>query len=290
MTPLAGLSGLPISGNFLGAVQLAPEGLQLSSPGVLSVNMPTSVPIADLFAYGYQGSGSQFGFVPILSNVGATSTTSFDIPVWHFSGGGGGTGNAGDASSIPSDPNAAGNYYSSLVTSALNGLESLPPQDPEILSRIELIMRDWFDRWVWGLVSLADTPLEIQRAVSEFYRWLSVVQQLGEWADFYPDAFDRVDSKLKSIIEQRLLELENACATTTATVPPEVTYIKPCVNGRQLLNEVRPWYELSSLLNNIGFSTNAYRLDEFCHGIAKALASFATIGPKGALMAPDLHR
>jgi hypothetical protein len=277
MTPISGLSDLPISGNFLGAVQLAPEGMQLSSAGSLTVNLPTSVPITDLLAYGFQGSGSQFHFVPLLPDAGTTSASSFNIPVWHFSVNGGGTGNSGDAGSIPSGPIRDGDYYESLLTSAV-----MEERDGDFGS----ILDDWYTLWVWGEhVSVAGTPSEVERALREYLRWSGKTQLLGVEDRFQPKNFSDVDSKFLSVIDDTLRNLDLACSIYEPGSRPQ--YNDPCVYGRRLLNEAILWINLSAKLADHEFSTVAYvdpGISGFCRGIATQLWYTAELMPRGMIL------
>ncbi len=78
LTPLTEVGGLPASGGFAGGVQFAPDGLQLLGTATLTVTGPQG---SSLAAFGYRGTGSNLGLLPLLQKDG-----TLVIPVSHFSG------------------------------------------------------------------------------------------------------------------------------------------------------------------------------------------------------------
>jgi hypothetical protein len=317
MTPMAGLGNLPISGNFLGGVQLAPEGMQLSVPAMLTVNLTAPLPVSDLLSYLFQGSGSQFHFLPVLPDSGTTTTSSFDIPVWHFSGGGGGTGSSGDAANLPFNAGSGADYYQSQIASITQdlGVPALDPQnpdapaiDPPAISRLEAVFDDWFDDWVWERqVNLVDTADEVERAAREYLRWEVGIREIarkyhiwGHWdpivnawitdiSQVYPGAFDRVDKKISDTIQNTLERLDSECALyRPGSVPPEfLGYNDPCNTGMRILHEAKPWIDLSIVLDQAaGWSITAWHPAEFCNGLATKVAGTAVVAPGGAIIPP----
>ncbi len=318
MTPMAGLNELPISGNFIGGVQLAPEGMQLSIPARLTVKLPAPLPVSDLLSFVFQGSGSQFHFLPVLPDAGTTSTSSFDIPLWHFSGSGGGTGTSGDAASLPFNAGSGADYYQSQIASITQdlGVPALNPQNPDApaidataISRLKAVFVAWFDNWVWERqVNLVDTADEVKRAVREYLRWEVGIMQVaskyriwGHWdpigkgwdtdiSQVYPGAFDKVDKKISDTIQSALEKLDNECAEfRPGSYPPEfIGYNDPCNTGIRLLHEAIPWIELSIELDQrADWSVTAWNPAEFCNGLATLVAGTAVIAPRGAIIKPN---
>lgn len=78
MTPLSSIGGLPASGGFAGGVQFSPDGLELLGTATLTV---TGAPGSSLAAFGYRGTGSNLGLVPLIQKDGGLV-----IPITHFSG------------------------------------------------------------------------------------------------------------------------------------------------------------------------------------------------------------
>jgi hypothetical protein len=75
MTPLTGVSGLPISGGFVAGVELTPDELALSQPANLTIQPATSIPIGEQVGFSYHGGGQEFFFYPL----DLVTTVSFTI-------------------------------------------------------------------------------------------------------------------------------------------------------------------------------------------------------------------
>ena len=86
MAPLSSVSGLPVSGGLLAAVQLSPEGLELVQAATLMIQPAVSVPVDQQIAFGYHASGKELYLQPL----GLTS--SITIALTHFSTDGVGMG------------------------------------------------------------------------------------------------------------------------------------------------------------------------------------------------------
>jgi hypothetical protein len=85
MTPVSTIDGLPFSGGLVGAVQLAPEGLQLLQPATLTIES-SRTPAAEGFetvAFGYRQEGQGLYLSPAEAKDDVLT-----LEVWHFSGGG----------------------------------------------------------------------------------------------------------------------------------------------------------------------------------------------------------
>jgi hypothetical protein len=82
LTPLTGLSGLPVSGGLLAGVDLSPAGLELQQAATLTIAPATTVPADQQVGFGYHAVAGQqqFHFHPLA----LTSTIS--LAVTHFSG------------------------------------------------------------------------------------------------------------------------------------------------------------------------------------------------------------
>jgi hypothetical protein len=85
LTPVSSAEGLPFSGGFAGAVQMAPEGLRLLAPAVLRIQSPKTVAAKgfETVAFAYHKDGEGLYLNPSEAKDGAMT-----MEVWHFSGGG----------------------------------------------------------------------------------------------------------------------------------------------------------------------------------------------------------
>lgn len=74
LTPVSTIEGYPFSQGFLAAVQLAPHGLFMIEPAMLSLTIPGEYAPGDLVGFGWDGSGDNFHLYPaeIISGGGQT--------------------------------------------------------------------------------------------------------------------------------------------------------------------------------------------------------------------------
>jgi hypothetical protein len=85
LTPASTIDGLPFSGGLVGAVQLAPEGLQLLQAATLTIESPKTAAAQgfETVAFGYRQSGKGLYLSPAQ-----VSGQVMSLEVWHFSGDG----------------------------------------------------------------------------------------------------------------------------------------------------------------------------------------------------------
>ena len=96
VTPLVSLDGGGVT--LLDGVQIAPDGLRVLEPATLTIAPAKSVPTSQQVAFGYTGTGSQFGLVPL-----ATGST-ISIPLIKFGGAGLARANSGQLNARISHP------------------------------------------------------------------------------------------------------------------------------------------------------------------------------------------
>jgi hypothetical protein len=76
MTPVASLDGLPDETEFLGAVQIEPEGIPLGVPAILTIDWPTPIPETEgqmIVGIGFGSAGEEFYFLPYDAGEGVSS-------------------------------------------------------------------------------------------------------------------------------------------------------------------------------------------------------------------------
>jgi len=84
MTPVSAIGGLPFSQGYLAAFQLGPEGLLMSEPASLTVDLHTDYPPATLVGFASDDNGDNFHLVPIdVSSGGGLTIVTFSLS--HFS-------------------------------------------------------------------------------------------------------------------------------------------------------------------------------------------------------------
>ncbi len=93
VTPVSSLSGSGLGGRLIGAVELSPDGLQLSRPATLTITpaSPTVLTPAPGYAidgFSYEGEGRDFHLFPTAESFpgAAPNATSLHYSVMHFTG------------------------------------------------------------------------------------------------------------------------------------------------------------------------------------------------------------
>jgi hypothetical protein len=126
ITPVLGITGLPLSGELVAAVHFTPDGLQLARPATLTLTLPGPVDRAGLLGFVFDDTGTNFEVVS-ASVDGATLA----LQVSHFS-------TAGTAQGALQD-------FAQQITPMLNALPStLPPT--QVTSLVSQLVA-WIERF-----------------------------------------------------------------------------------------------------------------------------------------------
>jgi len=81
MTPISGVTGLPLTNGLVAGVQFAPDGLFLEKEATLTIVPAVTVPVANQTFLGYLGAGNDLHLVSP-----ATPSAAIQMKVGHFSG------------------------------------------------------------------------------------------------------------------------------------------------------------------------------------------------------------
>ncbi len=173
MTVVSAVNGLPLKGGLTASVQLAPEGLELFEPAVLTVTLPTAPDLKKSIGFAYHAAGQEFHLYPL-----EVSGTTMRFKVLHLSGYGAGQGNASDASQYtPTSPQAqAENELGAALAEC-----RAAGQDCELdTARTEQIMRDWYNDGVQPELSAAETDdAVLDDALIAYFQWARQLALLG---------------------------------------------------------------------------------------------------------------
>ncbi len=90
MTPVAGISNLPLSGGLGGAVKFEPEGLTFIKDAILTIGPSKAIPASSQITFGFSGSGEDM----VIGS--AMSGNDIRMVIRHFSGAGVGNGTSAD--------------------------------------------------------------------------------------------------------------------------------------------------------------------------------------------------
>lgn len=174
MTPLRLGTVSPLSGRWLGGVDLAPGGLRLLRPATLTLER-LDAPAADrVSGYGYDGAGEGFHLAPIMA-TGSRLT----LDVTHFSGHGATMATSEDcALTVGSPASAEASARQAIQCVFLAAGNDIDNLSEEQLDAVTEILQAWYDDGVspslQGVSDLASAHL----AAGEFLAWLHVVELL----------------------------------------------------------------------------------------------------------------
>jgi hypothetical protein len=182
MTVVTNIVGLPLSGGLIGAVQLAPEGLQLFTNATLTIQSATPFSTNELTSFAYRGTGEDFHWFP--DEISGNTVVLF---LSHFSGHGSGRGTDQDRGAqnqrTPSDPSARAEQRAAQATHTARSQGRRVDEGTlsELLSEYAEAVRG---RVAQGLSS--DGALTL--AIWHFQRWWLLVQQYRMADRFAPTA------------------------------------------------------------------------------------------------------
>lgn len=169
ITPVVGVDELPLSGDLVASLHLAPEGLRLFEPALLFIE-PPEPPVSSqlqLIGFAYHGEGDEFHLYPIEA-----TDTGFEVQLMHFSGYGAGMGTQSDVDRQRSDhpPSSSEDQaYQDMDTGA--GEEAMYNQ-----------LLAWWAGVQGSLISAQSDEHLLDFALSQFVSWRAAVMGYGlEW-------------------------------------------------------------------------------------------------------------
>jgi hypothetical protein len=182
LTPISAINGLPFSGGLVAGVQMAPEGLRLLQPAMLTIESPKAFAASGFqtvaFAYRQNGDG-------LYLNPSEAKGNLLTIEIWHFSGAGAAQGTPAEIQTqqarVPSNAEDAltqgiQEYISMERDAQLHGQEP----DPQFGNRLtELIQQD-YDRNIAPLLPIALTDCaQAQKIIPRALSWERQATLLG---------------------------------------------------------------------------------------------------------------
>jgi hypothetical protein len=185
LSPLLKLSGAGLS--LVTGAQLGPDGLRLLAPAQLTITPARSVSPSQQVAFGYQGSGTQFGLVPLALGAGV------QVPVLRLGGVGLGQANggqlAGRIARPPSDSRAAWlqQLAAAMRIRRLQRLHLNPraPQNP--VTQARAVLGGYYNRYVEPPLNAAGSSVgAFETAEHTTIGWERELQLLGFSPTFGP--------------------------------------------------------------------------------------------------------
>jgi hypothetical protein len=163
MTPLADVTGLPLSGGFVAGVDFKPDGLVFAQAATLTMEIITQVPGNQrLVGFTATSTGESLGLIPAKR-----APNTITLAVGHFSISGAGFGTVQDLDALllatPLQPGINGLFVHSLTI-----LSQYSPRD----GAFELqILEKWFDDVVLPAIKAATTDANLLLALTIFGDW-----------------------------------------------------------------------------------------------------------------------
>ena len=234
MTPVKQFNHLPLSGGLVGAVELAPAGLQFRLPATLRIKTSPTVPAGQKLVAIHYGSGGEVvvaaparkaaGEVSLLITeigvpAGPAGTHAHAVSATGAASNGGGSGAAigtsQDIANLPLPPTTPANL---IAKTQLAGL-SMPADEAAILA----IMRGAYFRSVQNAATQATTPTEIRNAIFAWGDWRSAVIPLDTptrlldatlipEARFLFDELIRAFKRIRPALDQQCIAQRDAIA------------------------------------------------------------------------------
>ncbi|MCX6060407.1 MAG: hypothetical protein NTW69_19960 [Chloroflexi bacterium] len=207
LTPITAIDGLPFSGGFVGGVQMAPEGLRLFQPAMLTIESPKTVAATGFetvaFAYHQNGDG-------LYLNPSEAKGNQLMIEIWHFSGAGAAQGTPAEIQSqqgrVPSNAEDAftqrmRDYLGRERQAQLLG----QPTDSDLQKTMGDFLREGYDSFIAPQLPIALQNCEAAPAIlSKALGWLRQVQLLG-----YDEQFSAENTKIMDTMSQALANCYN---------------------------------------------------------------------------------
>lgn len=182
VTSLSDVQNLPEGMEFLGGVQVEPDGQTLLNAGWLAIELPDGADTSRLAAFRYHGQGEEFHLYPLAVEDGAAK-----VSIAGFSGYGILHLNADIAKApVPTDIGDQAAAAIAAATSKHTADGSLPG---EVMTQIKDILKTWHSSEVLpNLKDAAKDDTKARSAIGEWIRWLIFVQLYGLDEDFAEEA------------------------------------------------------------------------------------------------------
>lgn len=205
MTPLLTLSGGGV--RLLAGVQLGPEGLRLLQPGKLDITPAHPAPRSQQVAFGYQGSGSQFGLVPLAIGSG------IEIPLIRL--GGVGLARASRGQQTGREANPPSDIEGAFLSQLAAPLYQIRRHGSSTTAQQKVLgtLAGYFDTYMKPTLRAPGSSLTAwMRATTRAAGWQDEVQLLGFGHNFAKDGKLLRDKVFKTSLRKRWRILTTSCA------------------------------------------------------------------------------
>lgn len=207
LTPITTVNGLPFSGGLVGGVQMAPEGLRLFQPVMLTIESPKTVAATGFetvaFAYHQNGEG-------LYLNPSEAKGNILTLEIWHFSGAAAAQGTPAEIQTqqqrVPSNAEDAFTQRMRDILGRERQAQLLgQPTDPDLERTIGEFLREGYDRFIAPQLPIALQDCEAAGPIlSKALSWLRQVQLLG-----YDGQFQAESAKIMETMSQAIVNCYN---------------------------------------------------------------------------------
>jgi hypothetical protein len=220
LTPASTVTGLDVSGNYIAAVEIEPEGTVFSVPALLTIHFAHTIQPENLLSFTYENNGNGAYFLPILPDFYHSDRVS--IPLVHASGHGVASGTDSDIVSNVPPPSVFDSKYSQQLASRLNqAIEEIIKNGGGNLTDTDLalvneILKNWQKEQIERFSSISNC-MDIQNGLRSMSEWLLMTQMFGMTQQEFPE-FKLLSNALISInsaIRNEVDSLNVECNTST---------------------------------------------------------------------------
>ena len=230
LTPLTGLSGLPVSGGLLAGVDLGPAGLELQQAATLTIAPATTVPADQQVGFGYHAVAGQQQFH--FHALALASTIS--LAVTHFSGAGVGQGAPGNGGTPSSPADLLEEQIAQLISQERGCQLTGGSCDPNFYDELYQLFQDFYTQVVTPLVQQAMTDDSVaQDAIGALTAWGSTVTAFGG-AGRAPFA-----AELQNINAQIVAILTNAYNKAYGRCLNDSSQAQRAIEGNKMISDQR---------------------------------------------------
>jgi hypothetical protein len=164
MTPIANINDLPLTGGYVGAVHLEPEGVEFLEPVILTIQAVKPFDASKLKGFNSHAMGEEFYLQPMT-----VSGQTITLQLMHFSNPGAAVADDLDdlvIDLVPTDPRDRFEHDLGLDLS-------------EDVKKAEAITRNFYGRVKGKLESARSERSTLKSAIRDFLTWRKAVSQLG---------------------------------------------------------------------------------------------------------------
>ncbi|HEX9562843.1 MAG TPA: putative Ig domain-containing protein [Gemmatimonadaceae bacterium] len=262
MTPLANVSGLPLSGGFVAGVDFQPSGLVFAEAATLTIAMSPQPPGGQRLV-GFTATSEGQDLTVTTATAGASAIV---MPVKHFSliGTGFGTTQDVDALYFSTNPQLTGGLY-------VQSLVILSGQVPRDFAQEQSIYRRWFDLWLVPRLQSVNSDAALLDALADYRDWNDATPDILGFFDVWPGGHDAPEwTSRRTQWEQTFVaKAKEAIAGNTQTCNTATTN----ANRLTALSNALFWYEVVRI--GFGLADTQHGLDRptFLAGLCARVAT-----------------